>query len=147
MKEPLEERDVCRPRTGLFAVGVLLTGLHALVGWVVGATLVGVALGELPAVREWVEARDVGLLDLALSFAGAVGAYYLALSTLQLVACAGAWFGSRGWTWTLLLLALLGLPSSGPVSFVVAVVTVLGAMQVLDQSRPFPTDEEWAARG
>ena len=26
-------------------------------------------------------------------------------------------------------------------------LAVLGAMQVLDQSRPFPTDEEWAARG
>jgi len=141
MNEPVEESDVCLPRTGLFAVGVLLTGLHALVGWTVGAALVGIAMGELPAVRGWVEARDVGLLDLALSFSGVVGAYYLALSTLQLIACAAAWFGSRGWTWGLLLLALAGLPCSGPVSFVVAVVTVLGAMQVLDQSRPFPKGE------
>lgn len=147
MSQQLEERDVCRPRTPLFAVGVLLTGLHALAGWALGAALVGITLGELPGLQTWAEARDLGLLDLALAFAGKVGAYYLALSTLQLIACAGAWFGSRGWTWTLVLLALLGLPSSGPVSFAVAVVTVVGAVQVLDQSRPFPTNEEWTARG
>jgi len=142
----MDESDVCRPRTPLFATCVLLTGLHALVGWLVGALLVGLSLGRFPWARTWIEAQDLALLDLALSVAGALGTYYLLLSSVQLVACAGAWFGSRAWTWVLALTAVLALPSSGPVSMALAVVTVKGAAQVLDQSRPFPSDEQWAAR-
>jgi hypothetical protein len=136
----VDESDVCRPRTPLFVAGVLLTGLHALVGWFIGMVLVGFSLGRFAAIRSWVEAQDLRLLDLALSVAGLVGTYYLLLSSVQLVACAGAWFGSRAWTWALALTAVLALPSSGPVSLVLALVTVKGAAQVLDQSRPFPTD-------
>lgn len=143
----MDESDVCRPRTPLFTVGVLLTGLHALAGWCVGTVLIGVSQGKFESVRAWIEAQELRLLDLALSFAGLVGTYYLLVSTVQLIACAGAWFGSRLWTWVLMLSVLIALPSGGPVSLVVAVVTMLGAAQVLDQSRPFPPDDEWAARG
>ena len=134
----LGTEDVCRPRTPLFTAGVLLTGLHALFGWLAGATLTCIALGTFPAAQAWIEAWELRLLDQALALAGLVGAYYLGLSSLQLLACFGAWFGARGWTWTLALLALFGLPSSGPISCFIAAVTVLGAMQVLDQSRAFP---------
>ncbi len=148
LDEPaLERRFLCRPRTPLFTAALILTAVHALFLWVAGALLVNLAWGTLPGLRAWIEERDFFLGNLLLSLAPWLGLFYLALATLQLLACAGAWYRSRAWTWTLLLLALLSLPTSGPLSVLLALLMIPAAAQVLDQSRPFPRDEEWESRG
>lgn len=137
----LEESDICRSRTSLFTLGVILTALHALLGWLIGAALLAISRGRLPALRERLEGQGLWIYDAALTWAGVAGAVSILFCSLQLVACGGAWSGSRGWTWTLLVTSVVGCVSSGPVSLVISAVTVFGAVQVLDQSRPYPAGD------
>ncbi len=140
MQDVIEGSDVCRRRTALFTAGVVLTTLHALSGWTFGAVLTGIAHGNLQGARRWLEAQGFSLVDFLLSWASLVGGFYMVLNTALLIACAGAWFGSRAWTWMLMVLSVVASVTSGPLSLAVAAITVFGAAQVLDQSRPFPSD-------
>jgi hypothetical protein len=50
---------------------------------------------------------------------------------LVLASCWGSWNGERGWTWTLVVLSVLGLVNSGPLSVVIGLCAVIGGLQAL----------------
>ena len=50
---------------------------------------------------------------------------------LVLASCWGSWNGERGWTWTLVVLSVLGLVNSGPLSVAIGLCAVIGGLQAL----------------
>lgn len=139
----LEATDACRPPTPAFLMGLSLTTLHALVGLALGAALLAIDGGHLAGTQAWLEGLDWGVTNFLLRWARLMGVIYSTLFAIQLVACTTAWFGSRAGTWTVVVTSIGSAATSTYVSAPIAILTILGAMQVLDQSDPFPSDEEF----
>jgi len=139
----LEATDACRPPTPAFLVGLSLTTLHAIAGAALGGALLSISGGNLEGVRTWLEGLNWGVTNFLLRWAGVTGLIYSALFTIQLIGCATAWFGSRAGTWTVVVTSIGTAVTSTYISAPIALLTILGAMQVLDQSDPFPSDEEF----
>jgi hypothetical protein len=50
---------------------------------------------------------------------------------LVLASCWGSWNGERGWTWTLVIVSVLGLVNTGPLSVAFGLCAVIGGLQAL----------------
>lgn len=135
------EQGFTRPRTPLFTVGLVLSQLHALAGLAAGVAMILFAAGRYPEEAQRVAAYWPPVTEFLVNWSKWLGPVYAGLSGIQLLAGVGAWFGMRTSTW---VLAIVGIPAfwlSGPVSLVINVTVILGAAQVLDQSRPYPADD------
>ena len=119
-------------RPTLLTIGIALQALHAVLaaflyglgGLIVGG-LLGISLADVALFQVW-----------PLSLVAAVGAAFFALAVgfylFVLYTCWRAWEGDRPWLWALILVSLLGLVSTGPLSAVVGVITIIGAWQQLE---------------
>ena len=101
------------------------------------------AKGQLEPVRLEIENLNWGLTNFLLDWKLLMGFLYSGLFGIQLLGATLAWFGSRGGTWTVIVTSIGTAATTGYVSAPIAVLTIVGAMQVLDQSDPFPSDEEF----
>jgi len=120
-------------RPGLLTFGIVLNVLHALLCLGV-ATLIGV-LGAGALGAGMLAAGADELLPLAVlgTLGGVIFALVLAFYSLVLAVCYGAWKGQRFALWALIVLSILGMVNSGPISVVIGVLTILGAWIALDR--------------
>ena len=119
-------------RPTMLAIGIALQALHAVLGaflyglggLIVGGVL-GVSLTDVAIFQVW----PLSLLAAAGAalFAFAVGFFLFVLYT-----CWRAWEGDRPWLWVLIVVSLLGLLSTGPLSVIVGAMTLVGAWQHLE---------------
>ncbi len=122
-------------RPTLLTIGLVLNVLHAgLVLVISGLVLLGmlggfgISLATVPFVG--------GLFgSMAFGIGALVAGLYVAFYATVLYVCAKCWSGSRGATWALILLSVMGLMNTGFLSALVAVLTIVGAVQFLDATR------------
>jgi hypothetical protein len=118
-------------RPTLLSIGIICNALHALL------FLLGLSIAALAILGTGAFAGLSGALD-SLPVAGLVtgmgmliiGPFFL-FYLLLLASCWGSWNGERGWTWTLVILSVLGLVNSGPLSVVIGLCAVIGGLQAL----------------
>ena len=125
-------------RPALLAIGLLLQALNAALaallyglGALMTTGLMGFSLAAVPLFQVWPFSLVVALG--AVFFLVALGFHLFVLYT-----CWRAWGGDRTWLWVLIVVSVLGLVSTGPVSVVIGVVTIVGAwqqLQALDRRR------------
>jgi len=120
-------------RPTLLSVGIVLQALHAvfagflyLLGGGLAAGLFGASLAALPIFGVF-----------PLNLLAAFGALFLltvaAFYGFVLFVCWRAWEGERPWLWTLIVLSIIGLVNTGPISVLVGVMTIVGAWQFLQE--------------
>ncbi|MFT5049911.1 MAG: hypothetical protein ACI8QZ_001304 [Chlamydiales bacterium] len=121
-------------RPAMLDLGLLLSAAHALL-WLfltlMGAVAVALGVGVAAALQPV-------LLIPATVAGGLTGAFLglcIGVCLLTLFACYGTYRGSRGWTWILLLLSVLGLSNPGLLATPACIVTIIGIVQVLDRRR------------
>ena len=119
-------------RPPLLVAGILLTGLHASLMATLWLVLSAATLGlsGFAAVS-----MDPSLVFPVSLVAGLGLALLLGLALFYLVvilACFRSWSGSRPWLWALIAVSALGLINTGPISLVINVLTIVGAVQWLE---------------
>lgn len=119
-------------RPTMLSIGIALQALHAVLaaflyglGGLVAAGALGISLAEVAVFQVW-PLSVLAAVGAAL-FAFAVGFYLFVLYT-----CWRAWEGERTWLWVLIVVSMLGLISTGPLSVIVGVMTIVGAWQHLE---------------
>ena len=119
-------------RPGILTAGILLTGLHAVLfaGFWMCLSLATIGLSGFAALSIAPPALfPIGLVaSLGAGIMLLMATFYVGV----VVVCAKAWGGSRPWLWGLIVLACIGLVSTGPISMVINVLTIIGAIQWLD---------------
>jgi hypothetical protein len=122
-------------RPALLSFGIIVNAVHA--GLVIlgsGIALLGmlggfgISLVALPLVGGSPASLMFGVGAL-------LCALYVAFYATVLYVCAQSWRGSRGATWILLGLSVIELANTGFFSAVIAVLTVVGALQYLEVLR------------
>ena len=118
-------------RPTLLSIGIICNALHALL------FLLVLAIAALAVLGAGAFAGLSGALD-SLPLAGVVTGMgmllivpFLLFYLLFLASCWGSWNGERGWTWTFVILCVLGLVNSGPLSVVIGLCAVIGGLQAL----------------
>ena len=120
-------------RPGLLTFGIFMTGLHAFI-CLIGLAFAGlVAMGTLSAAAF----QFSGGAWLPLTVVGSIGGAVVVLLALFygfcLMICWKAWHGSRPWIWALIVVTVLGLVSTGPISALIGIATLVGAIQALER--------------
>ena len=130
---PAPARLAAPQRPTLLSVGIALQALHAVLaaflyglGGLLAAGVLGVSLSEVAIFQVWPFSLIAALG--ALLFFVAVG-----FQLLMLYACWRAWESDRAWLWVLIGLSLLGLVSTGPLSALVGIATIVGAYQHIEE--------------
>lgn len=123
------------PRPALLTFGIIVNTVHAgLVMLGSGIALLGmmggfgVSLVALPFVGG-------SPATIAFGFGALVSGLYVAFYATVLYVCAKCWRGSRGALWVLIGLSVIGLANTGFISAVIAVLTIVGALQYLEVLR------------
>jgi len=118
-------------RPTLLSIGIICNALHAVL------LLLVLAIMALAILGTGVFAGLSGALN-SLPVAGMVAGMGMLLVVpfflfylLVLASCWGSWNGERGWTWTLVILSVLGLMNSGPLSVIIGLCAVIGGLQAL----------------
>ena len=125
------------PRPGHLTAGLVLTAIHAVLMFgllTLAMAAMGVGGFAVASAGEPVFPLSI-LVSLGVAFCVAGVLFYCAV----LCVCWKASEGSRPWLWALVVLACIGLVNTGPISVVINVLTIVGAVQWLDQ---IPKDGE-----
>lgn len=126
-------------RPGLLSFGIVLTGIYVsvILMLLVLAGIVGLGFGGFAFAQAMTGegAGEVLPFGLALGAGTLVVACLFAYYLMVLLACIRAWDGSRSWTIALIVFACLGLLNAGPISVIVNVMTIVGAVQALGSRR------------
>ncbi|MCP3917872.1 MAG: hypothetical protein GY711_20185 [bacterium] len=119
------------PRPELLTAGLVLSAVHAMITAVLCA--IG-GLWMLAASASTFNPADFGLLPIvAFSLGAVVVAGMAVFYVFLLYVCWRAWHGSRPWLWAAVIFSGIGLVNTGPISAVISVVTIVGAMQWLER--------------
>ncbi len=121
-------------RPGLLTFGIICSAIHAILALAVvafltlGSVVVG-GIGAAASVGEGLAALPVigGLLGLGMIFLLPLGLFYLVV----LASCWGSWHGERGWLWAFTVFSFLGLINTGPISLVIGLCAIIGALMAL----------------
>ncbi|MDE0913667.1 MAG: hypothetical protein OSB57_00645 [Planctomycetota bacterium] len=115
----------------LLSIGIICNALHALL------FLLGLSIATTAILGAGVFTGLSGFLH-SLPMAGFITGMgmliivpFFLFYLLCLAACWGSWNGERGWTWTLVVLSVLGLVNSGPLSLIIGLCAVIGGLQAL----------------
>ena len=127
------------PRPELLSAGLILSAVHAALAaalsLLAGVLALGVSVTALDGALGPVPATVMSLG--ALFVVGMVCFYGLVI-----LVCWRAWHGSRAWLWGAVFLSAIGLVNTGPISAVISVLTIIGALQWLER---MPRHSEVAA--
>jgi len=119
-------------RPALLDLGLLLSAAHAML-WLLLTLLGGVAVALGVGVAATLQPALLIPAAVAGGLTGAFLGLSIGLSLLTLWACYGTLRGSRGWTWALLGLSILGLANPGLLATPACILTIIGIIQVLDR--------------
>ena len=130
--KPTESRP---DRPGFFIVAILLhvvEGLVLLLGSTLGA--LGLAIGLVVVAIETRGDEAVAAI-LGILLGSLIMAVIFGVGLVTLFLSYKAWSMKRGWIWAILIFSLLSIVFE-PWGFLLAAVTVVGAVQALDRTRP-----------
>ncbi|HIF41395.1 MAG TPA: hypothetical protein EYQ74_09885 [Planctomycetes bacterium] len=118
-------------RPTLLSIGIICNALHALLLLLVLAILSMAVLGvgAFAGLSGPMSSLPIAGLIATMGMLLIVPVFLFYL--LVLASCWGSWNGERGWTWTLIILSVLGLMNSGPLSIVIGLCAVIGGLQAL----------------
>ncbi len=130
---PLANPPMTRPeRPPLLVAGILLTGLHASLLATLWLVLSAAAIGLSGFAVVSMSPSIVFPVSLAASLGVAVMLALALFYLFVIFVCFRSWSGSRPWLWALIALSAIGLIHTGPISLVINVLAIVGALQWLD---------------
>ena len=118
-------------RPTLLSIGIICNALHALLVLFVLSIAALAILGTsiFAGISDIASGLPLAgfLTGMGMLFIVPFSLFYL----LVLASCWGSWNGERGWIWTLVVLSVLGLVNSVPLSVVIGLCAVIGGLQAL----------------
>jgi hypothetical protein len=118
-------------RPTLLSIGIICNALHALLLLFVLAIMALAVLGMGAFAGLSGAMNSIPLAGLVTGMGMLVIVPLFLFYLLVLASCWGSWNGERGWTWTLVVLSVLGLVNSGPFSVIIGLCAVIGGLQAL----------------